>query len=124
MNTQSSQKAFCIGFDAIEIHRFNHWHTYSYQQLSRVFSCTEIKYCQNKHTKQQAQHFAGRFAAKEALYKALSPAVSFLQFCKQVEIRSDQNGKPTVHGIATTLPPISISISHTRTTAYAIVLCV
>ena len=37
--------------------------------ISRVYTKNEIRYCQSR--KQSTQHFAGRWAAKEAILKAL-----------------------------------------------------
>ena len=43
--------------------------------LKKVFTDNEIRYCESKKT-QKYQHYAGRFAAKEAVFKAISR-----QFC-------------------------------------------
>ena len=60
-----------IGIDSVEIARFALWHNYPEKTLSRIFSTSEIEYCLGKNTL-CAQRFAIRFAAREALYKALS----------------------------------------------------
>ena len=39
--------------------------------LKKVFTDNEIRYCESKKT-QKYQHYAGRFAAKEAVFKAIS----------------------------------------------------
>ena len=39
--------------------------------LNRIFTKEEIKYCESKN-KQKYEHYAARFAAKEAAFKALS----------------------------------------------------
>ena len=56
-----------IGIDSIEIARFRLWHTYSYRQLSRIFSSEEIDYCLSNIIK-SSERFAVRFAAKEAFF--------------------------------------------------------
>ena len=40
--------------------------------LNRVYTKNEIQYCESKKT-QKYQHYAARFAAKEAVFKAISP---------------------------------------------------
>lgn len=61
-----------IGIDSVDIARFEQWHTYSHKKLLRVFSPAEIAYSLENPTK-SAERFAVRFAAKEALFKALTP---------------------------------------------------
>ena len=60
------------GTDIIEIYRIKE----SIEKLgeaflNRIFTENEIKYCESKK-KQKYQHYAARFAAKEAAFKALS----------------------------------------------------
>lgn len=79
-----------IGIDSVEIARFEAWHSYSQKQLKRIFSSQEIAYClQNSGL--SAQRFAVRFAAREALYKALTTAapghtIPFLTLCRATTI--------------------------------------
>ena len=98
--------------------------------ITRVFSPTEIQYCQSR--KQSTQHFAGRWAAKEAILKAMGTGWRKGISWRDVEVRNEPGGKPVVGfrggardaieelGIA----EILISISHCRShaTAYAIAL--
>lgn len=91
--------------------------------LDRTFTINEQQYCQ-KH-KESVRHFAGRFAAKEAVAKALGTGfreeVDFLE----IEIINDALGKPVV-----TLSPklkdlvgdvsVHISISHCKEYATAV----
>lgn len=62
--------------------------------LSRVFTQHELDYCQAR--KASTQHFAGRWAAKEAVLKALGTGWSRGISWKDVEIRNELNGKPHV----------------------------
>jgi holo-[acyl-carrier protein] synthase len=61
-----------IGVDLVDVRRVEAI-IYRWQQrfLKRIFTDVEIKYCNNK--KNPAQRFATRFAAKEAMIKALYP---------------------------------------------------
>lgn len=79
-----------IGIDSVAIHRFAHWHTKSRTQLLRIFSEQEIDYCLSNPTL-SAQRFAARFAAREALYKAISAhwpehSIPFLTLCRAITI--------------------------------------
>ena len=119
-----------IGVDSIEIDRFASWSTYSRQKLLRIFSTQEIDYCLEK-SNQSAERFAVRFAAREALYKALSYAFPdkkfpFLTLCASVSI-TKQDGLPhlIIHddlGIDTSSLMIHLSLSHSRTLATAFVV--
>ena len=87
-----------IGIDSVEIERFAHWHTYSDHSLSRIFSAEEIAYCRANPVL-ATQRFAVRFAAREALYKALSTAapgntIPFLTLCRAVTITHSASGAP------------------------------
>lgn len=61
-----------IGIDLVDVRRMEgiifRWHE---KFLKRIFTENEIRYCNNK--KNPAQRFATRYAAKEALIKAIYP---------------------------------------------------
>lgn len=82
--------------------------------LERVFTGKEIAYSKKKHF--PFQHLAARFAAKEAVFKALGtrPALNF----KDIEITNDQHGRPCC-SIKNKLENILLSISHTHEYAIA-----
>ena len=91
--------------------------------LNRVFTENEIDYCESKK-KQKYQHYAARFAAKEAVFKAIS--INSITW-KDIEIENDLQGKPHIHlyGINDDIfESIDISISHCReyAVAYVVVL--
>ena len=92
----------------------------------RVFTESEIKYCESRK-KQKYQHYAARFAAKEAVFKAISPNLSdkYAITWKDIEIIDDKEGKPYVHlyGLDESIfESIDISISHCREYAVAYVV--
>lgn len=88
--------------------------------INHIFTAEEITYCQ-KH-KFPAQNYAARFAAKEAIYKAVgdNPHLGW----KDIQILKDNHGKPycTIlnHDVSY---QIHVSLSHTENyaTAHAIV---
>ena len=96
--------------------------------LTRVFTEREIRYCQAR--KHATEHFAGRWAAKEAILKCLGTGWRRGMCWTDIEVRNDANGKPCVHlrGAAKDqaqhlhLSDIMLSISQCRgyATAYAI----
>ncbi len=98
--------------------------------ITRVYTPDEIQYCQSR--KQSTQHFAGRWAAKEAVLKAVGTGWRRGISWRDVEIKNQLGGKPTValhaglRDVADDLGigQVLISISHCRThaTAYALAL--
>jgi phosphopantetheine--protein transferase-like protein len=121
-----------LGIDAVEIERFAHWHTKSLKELSTLFSPAEIQYALDVPLK-SAERFAVRFAAKEALYKALSHLCSnhtlhLRSVCRATEICHAANGVPFFHieweRIACGITPVTpqLSLTHTKTTALAVAL--
>src|SRR5258708_19906178 len=62
--------------------------------LTRVYTEREIRYCQTR--KHATEHFAGRWAAKEAVLKCLGTGWSRGVAWTDVEIRNDPNAKPQV----------------------------
>lgn len=87
-----------IGIDSIEVKRFEQWHSKPLTQLKKLFSEEEINYCL-KNKLLSAQRFAVRFAAREALFKALCSAkliatMPFLTVCKAVCVVHGVNNAP------------------------------
>jgi len=93
--------------------------------LSRVFTEREIAYAEPKAAR--FQHLAGRFATKEAVFKALGTGWSQGVGWKSVEVASSASGKPEVvlsGGAAERLRAmggerVHISITHTEGMASA-----
>jgi holo-[acyl-carrier protein] synthase len=84
-----------IGVDIIEIDRIKSViDRFDRRFLNKIYTENEINYCINKTNKYQ--HFAARFAAKEAIYKALSEAEQKLANWKNIEVFNQNNGLPIV----------------------------
>jgi len=84
-----------LGIDIIEIVRIKQSiETYGDKFLNKIFTKNEIEYSITKPN--QYQHFAARFAAKEAIYKALSSDTNQVYSWQDVEIYNDKNGLPKV----------------------------
>ena len=85
-----------IGNDIIEIARIrSSIERYSHRFLDRVFTKAEQEYCL-KH-RDSALHFAGRFAAKEAVVKSLGTGFRGGLDWLDIEILNDTLGKPSVY---------------------------
>jgi holo-[acyl-carrier protein] synthase len=98
------------------------------QFISRVYTPAEIRHCQSR--KQATQHFTGRWAAKEALLKALGAGWGRGINWRDIEIGAAPGDKPqvAVRGAAKDLveelqvAELKVSISHCRTHAMAFVI--
>jgi holo-[acyl-carrier protein] synthase len=104
------------GIDIIETYRIQEAvERWGDQFVNHVFTEAEIKY--SRQHKFPAQHFAARFAAKEAVFKAVGdPLLSW----KHIEILNDPTGRPVCTIKKGNFPHrIIISISHTKNYAVA-----
>ena len=117
-----------VGLDAIEIARVaeaiaQHGERF----LDRVFTDAERAHAQDRGAS-ASQFYAGRFAAKEAVLKALGTGYAKGLAFHEVEILPGPDGDPrvTLHGAARAraaelgLATILVSISHTRENAHAV----
>ena len=87
------------GTDIIEIDRIEEAiSSLNDKFLERVYTEDEIKYCESKN-KMKYQHYAGRFAAKEAIFKVISDFLDskYEINWKNIEIVNDKNGRPKVN---------------------------
>ncbi len=87
---------------------------------SKVFTDAEIRHCLAKQD--PYPHFAARFAAKEAVAKAMNFSV---YKAKNVEIVNDKTGKPEAKikdRKSKTKNKLMVSLSHTKDQAIAIAL--
>ncbi len=122
---------FGIGTDIVEVPRIAMMiQKHGEQFVQRIYTPHEIGYC--SANKASNQHFAGRWAAKEAILKALGTGWSKGVHWTDIEIRNEPGGRPKVRlgGAARILceqqgiAEILITISHCRTFAVAYALAV
>ncbi len=102
-----------VGTDIVETQRIRELYEREPGFASRVFTERELAYCLSKATK--FMNLSARFAAKEAVAKALGGAFGW----KEVELINDAEGKPQVvlYGRALAAADgavVHVSISHTR----------
>jgi holo-[acyl-carrier protein] synthase len=98
--------------------------------LQRVYTEHEVGYCSSR--KAANQHYAGRWAAKEAVLKAMGTGWSRGIRWRDIEVKVELSGKPNVylHGTAKEIcnelgiADIMISISHCRSHATATAIAV
>jgi holo-[acyl-carrier protein] synthase len=117
-----------IGIDIVEVRRITKALEGSGAMVRRVFTPEEIKYCSGR--KNQYEHFAGRFAAKEAALKALGTGWQGGIRWTDVEVSVDEMGKPQIgfHGKALELfeqasaKRALLSITHSKEHAVAVVV--
>ena len=118
-----------VGIDIIEVTRLNKAiERYGSKFLTRVFTDDEIEYCKIK--KHCNEHYAARFAAKEAFVKALGTGIAKGIRWKDIEIGNNKAGKPEIFldGIAKEIADKSgvkkthISMTHNKGSAIAFVI--
>lgn len=112
------------GTDIIEIERVKESiENVGTKFIERVYTEKEIEYCESRK-KQKYQHYAGRFAAKEAAFKAISKILDdkYSVCWKDFETINDGQGRPSIilHNIHTEkIESIDVSISHCKEYAIA-----
>ena len=110
------------GIDVVELPRFRRALTRGGRAFRRrVFTAREEAYAKAR-PRTELLHLAGRFAAKEAVIKAVSQVAPRSRLAmNQVEIRNDRLGRPSVvlHGRRAQRLRIHISLSHVDTVAVA-----
>lgn len=105
-----------IGIDIEEVSRFSKL-VKDKSFLKRVFSREEIEYClSKKHS--AAQHFAVRFAAKEAVWKAVNHLKNIV--ITDIFIKNENSGKPQVFIKNKKASFIDVSLSHTAKIVVAV----
>ena len=111
------------GTDIIEISRIKESiETQKEKFLNKIYTEKEIEYCESKKN-QKYQHYAARFSAKEALFKAISKYLDDKYYLswKDIEIINDKNGRPEIKLLKQVegIKQIDISISHCKEYATA-----
>ena len=120
-----------LGTDIVEIVRIGQMiERHGELFLDRVYTDGEIRYCQRR--KESYQHFAGRWAAKEAVMKTLGTGWTRGVSWRDIEVGTKKSGQPTINicGGAGELAErmgideILITISHCRTYATATAIAI
>jgi len=119
---------FGVGTDIIEVYRVEEMLARGKEYLETIFTRAEVDYCEAKARK--SQHYAARFAAKEAVLKALGTGWRDGLARSDIEIRNDARGQPQViaHGKVKEfldhhrITRTSISMTHTGDLALAVVI--
>ncbi len=125
-----------IGIDTVNIDRFNAYHKQEKHNLQKIFSCEEIDYCLKKE--RPAPHFASRFAAREAFFKAYQAMLhqynkthpaNLFTINKQIKVLHTPTGLPYIQADWQALlpediaiPQVHLSITHTDTIATTFVM--
>ncbi len=116
-----------LGLDVVEVERVAKALDRTPGFATRIFTPNEIEYCEGGVNR--AERYAARWAAKEAVIKALGAEIPSLDF-HDIEVRKLPSGAPEIflggaahdaakaRGIAAWL----VSLSHTTTVAHAVVI--
>ena len=110
---------FFIGTDIVEVDRINKLLLRSGELFkNKVFTTLEQNYCDSKST--PSIHYAGRFAAKESIIKAVKSSgyKNPIPF-KDIEILPSDSGAPLVSLHFILECECKVSISHTKSHATA-----
>ena len=95
--------------------------------LNKVYTKKEIEYCESKG-KNKYQHYAARFAVKEAAFKAISTMLDDkYELCwKDYEVLNDENGRPSININSTKIhiEDVDLSLSHCKEYATAVVVVI
>ena len=116
---------FSVGTDIIEIGRIKKIIEKNEKFKIKIFTKNEIDYCESKKNKRY-ESYAVRFAAKEAIYKALSEKINFDYNYTDFEIKTKENGKPEVilNFEIDGIEGIEVSLSHSEKYAVAYVMAI
>lgn len=82
-------KIYC-GTDIIEVERIKKAILSTQKFKEKMFTFSEISYAESKSDITKYQHYAGRFAAKEAIYKSISAVFPHIEL-REIEILNDTN---------------------------------
>lgn len=125
-NVRRPALAVGVGIDLVEVDRIHSLLEKNGDRFKhRVFTDGEIQYCDS--CVESAMHYAARFAAKEAVAKALGTGFAEGVGWADIEVLRGESGAPTVvlHGGAARVAAqagvtrVLLSLTHTRTTAGA-----
>lgn len=120
---------FGIGTDIIEIDRIEKAINRSQRFCDKIFTKGEQNYC-NARNNARFESYAARYAAKEALFKALGTGYRYGFAFNEIEVLNDELGKPEIlaHGKVKkflaehNVSQIHLSLSHVKESAVAYVI--
>ena len=129
MNLDASSRVLGIGIDLVEVRRIaGAIERQGAAFLMRSFTDRERAYCESKAN--AAEHFAARFAAKEAVSKAFGTGVGERIGFLDIEVVNQQSGSPSIVLLgkakmlsdARGVTEVLVSLSHTAQMAVASVV--
>ncbi len=117
-----------LGTDLVEVDRMQSVLSKQTEMRELIFSAREIAYCEAQHY--MFEHYAARFAAKEAFFKALGTGWLSGTAFNEVEIINNTEGKPEINLSGNTalaiaslgLINIVVSLTHVKAMASATVI--
>lgn len=117
-----------LGIDIIEVDRVDQKLSKNQGFREKVFSEGEIEFCESKGAN-KAQHYAARFAVKEAFLKATGKGLQLSHELREIEIKTTEEGRPELNlsqrvkqSIDHKNFKILVSMSHLQSTACAVVI--
>ena len=110
-----------VGIDCVDIARFDEEAISNRKFLEKIFSKDEIQYCKGRA--KPSQHFAARFAGKEAIIKALCHHDIKIP-ANQIEILNNRDGIPFVRILNEKCKDFEIKISLSHSDEIAMVVAI
>lgn len=103
---------------------------YGHRYLERVYSMTELRFCRDETGEPSARRLAARFAAKEAVIKALRPSEGLA--LNEIEVTTDESGAPSMAFLGSAarwvtglrITSASVSLSHEGNFAIAVFVAI
>ncbi|HEY8396191.1 MAG TPA: holo-ACP synthase [Bacilli bacterium] len=112
-----------IGIDIVKVSRFTDFIN-DKRKYARILSEKEIAYFESISSPNRRLEFlAGRFAAKEAIIKAVSGSGISFDY-NELSVLNDENGAPYLESEKLKDFEIMISLSHSETDAVAVAVCI
>ncbi len=110
-----------IGIDIVKVKRIEElYKNFGERFLRKVFSEKEIEYCLARQN--VAECLAGRFAAKEAFYKAVDHTLQKKIALRNIEVLADSTGRP-YYRLPSQLSALQTALSITHERDFAIAVC-
>ena len=114
-----------LGIDLVEIDRISK-SLENERFIERIYTPLEVEYCETRRTG-RIESYAARFAAKEAMAKALGCGIGAKLEFKQIETYNNENGQPFIRLLGQSAENFLglnflLSLTHTGNTAGAVVV--